>query len=64
MTGWERLKQTKRDKMDQNSLDISFNSKLLFYLSKEKKKEKKGGGGKTRKREEDPLVQTIKAKIS
>lgn len=46
MTGWERLKQTKRDKMDQNSLDISFNSKLLFYLSKEKKKEKKGGGGK------------------
>lgn len=46
MTGWERLKQTKRDKMDQNSLDISFNSKLLFYLSKEKKKEKKGGGEK------------------
>lgn len=63
MTGWERLKQTKRDKMDQNSLDISFNSKLLFYLFKKKKK-KKGGGGETRKREEDPLVQTIKAKIS
>lgn len=50
MTGWERLKQTKRDKMDQNSLDISFNSKLLFYLSKEKKKEKKGGGKNSKAR--------------
>lgn len=47
MAGWEKLKQTERDKMDQNVfLDISF--KLLLYLSKKKKREK------------NPLFQTIK----
>lgn len=40
MAGWEKLKQTERDKMDQNVfLDISF--KLLLYLSKKKKKREK-----------------------
>lgn len=54
MAGWEKLKQTERDKMDQNASSQIFRSTRRNFFSIFVRK----------KKEEDPFVQTIKAKIN